>query len=123
MFPAKTIFWNSIACNVLKLTLDYVFRKAFLRKFIRFLAISSCSIETGAGIIDSDFYGSVKVVLYNLSDRKVKFETENKIAQVVFKKVECPAFTEVSDFNDSVTERNKHKMTPTEVRQENKFYK
>lgn len=84
----------------------------------------SRSIESGAGIIDSDFRGNVKVTLDNLSDRQNEFETRDRIAQIVFQKVESPNFVEVSDFNDSVTERNEQGFGSTEVRiKNNEFFK
>lgn len=99
----------------------------FKRVFYKNLSCSglpSRSIESGAGIIDSDFRGNVKVTLDNLSDRQNEFETRDRIAQIVFQKVESLNFVEVSDFNDSVTERNKQGFGSTEVRiKNNEFFK
>lgn len=74
-------------------------------------------IEPGACVIDSDFRGNVKVVLHNLFDRQAEFETGDRTAQVVFKKVECPTFSEVSNFDDFIIERNKHGFGSTEAKQ------
>lgn len=41
-------------------------------------------IDTLAGLIDSDFRGSVGVVLINLGDREVNFTAGQAIAQIVF---------------------------------------
>ena len=58
------------------------------------------SIECGGDVIDPDFRGSVNVILYNLSDKQVEFETGDIIAQVVFRKLKSAQLIEVSDFND-----------------------
>ena len=64
------------------------------------LSLSSLSIESGPGVIGSDFPGNVRVVLHNLSNKQVEHETDNRIAQVVFQKVKSPVLLEVSDFNN-----------------------
>lgn len=74
-------------------------------------------IEPGAGVIDSDFRGNVKVVLHNLFDRQAEFEPGDRTAQAVFKKVQCPTFAEVSNFDDFLIERNKHGFGSTEAKQ------
>ena len=77
--------------------------------------LSSRSIESSAGVIDSDFQRNVKVVFHNLSNKQVEFETGNRIAQVVFQKVKSPVLLEVSDFKD-FTERNKQGFGLAEAR-------
>ena len=61
--------------------------------------------------------------MHNFSDRQVEFETGDRIAQIVFQKVEPPTFVEVFDFRDCVTKRNEQGFGSTEVREQNEFYK
>ena len=63
-------------------------------------SLSLRSIECRGDVIDPDFRGSVNVILYNLSDKQVEFETGDIIAQVVFRKLKSAQLIEVSDFND-----------------------
>ena len=92
------------------------FKKIFCKIYYR-SGFSSRLLESGAGVIGSDFRGNVKVVLHNLSDWQVEFKTGDRIAQIAFQKVESPTFVEVSDFSDSVTERNEQGFRSTEVRE------
>ena len=40
-------------------------------------------IETGAGVIDSDYRGEIKVILYNHSDKDFKINSGDRIAQII----------------------------------------
>ena len=40
----------------------------------------------GEGIIDSDYRGNARVILYNFSDKRVEFNTGDRIAQILYKK-------------------------------------
>ena len=48
------------------------------------------------GTIDSDYRGEIKVILINLSNEDFYVKKGERIAQLVFKKVEQPNFIEVS---------------------------
>lgn len=45
--------------------------------------------------IDSGYSGSMTVFLFNFSKKYVKFEAGDKIAQIVFTKIETPEFEQV----------------------------
>lgn len=53
----------------------------------------------GTGIIDSEYRGNIKVVLYNGSDKHYEINKGDKIAQIVIKKVELVEFVDM--WNDS----------------------
>lgn len=59
-------------------------------------------IQVGAGVIDSDYTGEIKVVLFN-SDPNNSFviKAGDRIAQLVLEKIECPEVEEVSDLNNT----------------------
>jgi dUTP pyrophosphatase len=44
-------------------------------------------IETGAGVIDSDYTGEIKVILHNHSDVVFKYESGMRIAQILIQNV------------------------------------
>ena len=67
-------------------------------------SLSLKSIVLG-GIIDSDYRGNVRLILHNFSNKRVEFNTDDRIAQILFEKKESPKFVEVSNFEDFVTER------------------
>ena len=63
------------------------------------------SIHLGGGIVDSDYRENIRVILTNLSDRRVEFNAGDRIAQVLFENKEKVDFVEVSSFDDCFTER------------------
>ena len=48
---------------------------------------SKYSIHTGAGVIDADYRGPVKVLLFNLSGTEFKVEAGDRIAQLIVERV------------------------------------
>lgn len=48
---------------------------------------SKHSIDTGAGVIDADYRGPVKVLLFNLSDVDFKVEVGERVAQLIIERV------------------------------------
>lgn len=48
---------------------------------------SKHSIHTGAGVIDADYRGPVKVLLFNLSETEFKVEVGDRIAQLIIERV------------------------------------
>jgi len=56
------------------------------------------------GTIDADYRGEIKVILINLSEQEQEIKDGDRIAQMVFQKVEKIHFTEVDIISE--TERN-----------------
>ena len=54
-------------------------------------------IDTGAGVIDSDYRGPVGVVLFNHSDEDYEIKRGDRIAQLILEKIIIPEVTEVVD--------------------------
>lgn len=48
---------------------------------------SKHSIDTGAGVIDADYRGPVKVLLFNLSDTDFKVAVGERVAQLIVERV------------------------------------
>ena len=47
-------------------------------------------IDIGAGVIDEDFRGNVGIVLFNFSNHIFNVKKGDRIAQIIFEKIECP---------------------------------
>ncbi|MDU3458039.1 MAG: dUTP diphosphatase, partial [Peptoniphilus harei] len=61
-------------------------------------------LPNGIGTIDSDYRGELKVILINMSREDVVIEDGDRIAQVVFMKIETSELVEVEEISD--TERS-----------------
>lgn len=59
-------------------------------------------IDVGAGVIDADYRGEVRVLLFNNSDEDFKVNTGDRIAQLVLEKIVNPE-VEVLDSLDDTT--------------------
>lgn len=55
------------------------------------------SIEVGAGVVDSDYRGSINVILYNHSDEDFPIAVGDRIAQLLIEKVYFPELKQVQD--------------------------
>jgi dUTP pyrophosphatase len=54
------------------------------------------SIDIGAGVIDQDYRGELKVLLINNGTDTAIFHYGMRVAQIVFERIETPAFTQMS---------------------------
>ena len=61
-------------------------------------------LSVAGGVIDADYRGPVVVLLRNLSDEPYEFAAGDKIAQMIFEKIEQPRIDVVSEFS---RDRNK----------------
>lgn len=64
------------------------------------LAVRS-GIQTGAGVIDPDYTGELKVILFNHGGENFVIKRGDKIAQMILEKCETPLIEEVSVINDT----------------------
>jgi len=64
-------------------------------------------IDVGAGVIDRDYTGNVKVLLFNHSDIDFHVKQGNKIAQLICEVIKCPPLRELSIKDLENTERGK----------------
>ena len=58
-------------------------------------------IDVCAGVIDSDYRGEIKVLLYNTKDEPFEVNLGDRIAQIIFTRVEYFNFQVVSDLANS----------------------
>ena len=61
-------------------------------------------IDVMAGVIDPDYTGEIKVLLYNSSDIKFEIQRGDRIAQIIFEQFKYPNFSEVNEITE--TERS-----------------
>ncbi|KAK0618282.1 deoxyuridine 5'-triphosphate nucleotidohydrolase [Bombardia bombarda] len=59
-------------------------------------------IDTGAGVIDADYRGQVKVLLFNHSDVDFAVREGDRIAQLVLERIYTPEVLEAQELEDSV---------------------
>lgn len=56
-------------------------------------------IKIGGGVIDRDYTGAIKIILYNFSDKDYQVSTGDKIAQLICEKYIMPTIQEVNEIN------------------------
>ncbi|KAK1754913.1 dUTPase-like protein [Echria macrotheca] len=59
-------------------------------------------IDTGAGVIDADYRGQVKVLLFNHSDKDFEVAEGDRVAQLVLERIYTPDVVEVAELEESV---------------------
>ena len=59
-------------------------------------------IDVGAGVIDADYRGEVKVLLFNLSENEFKVNVGDRIAQLIIEKYTRTELEEVDDLDATV---------------------
>lgn len=60
------------------------------------------SIDVGAGVIDADYRGEVKVILFNQQDDDFEIKAGDRIAQMIIEKYTPTDLVEVQDLDDTV---------------------
>jgi dUTP pyrophosphatase len=63
---------------------------------------SKFMIDTGAGVIDADYRGTVFVLLFNLSDKDFQVEEGDRVAQLILERIYTPEVVEVTNLDDTV---------------------
>jgi dUTP pyrophosphatase len=63
-------------------------------------------IDVGAGVVDEDFRGNLRVVLLNHSDKAFNVSCGDRTAQLICEKIYYPKLKEVKRLNEA--ERNKY---------------
>jgi dUTP pyrophosphatase len=56
-------------------------------------------LTTGAGVIDSDYRGEVRVLLFNHGQQDVHLPASSRIAQLILEKITTPDVIEVDDLD------------------------
>ena len=64
------------------------------------LAVKHC-INVGAGVIDPDYTGEIKVVLFNHGENDFEIKKGDRIAQLILERCETPPIEEISIIEDT----------------------
>ena len=59
------------------------------------------AIHVGAGVVDADYRGEVKVLLFNHSDEAFEVKEGDRIAQMIIEKYTMTALEEVQDLSET----------------------
>ncbi|KAH7417059.1 deoxyuridine 5'-triphosphate nucleotidohydrolase [Cadophora sp. MPI-SDFR-AT-0126] len=59
-------------------------------------------IDTGAGVIDADYRGQVKVLLFNHGEKDFEVKEGDRVAQLVLERIYTPEVLEVKELEESV---------------------
>lgn len=59
-------------------------------------------IDTGAGVIDADYRGQVKVLLFNHAEADFEIKEGDRIAQLILERIYTPEVVEVQELAESV---------------------
>lgn len=70
-------------------------------------------IDTGAGVVDYDYRGSVGVVLFNHSEQDFEIKRGDRVAQLILEKISMADIVEVDELDD--TERGERGYGSTGV--------
>jgi dUTP pyrophosphatase len=60
------------------------------------------NVHVQAGVVDSDYRGVVKVLLYNASSRHVGFMAGVSVCQLIMERIQLPDLERVDNFNVSI---------------------
>lgn len=64
--------------------------------------LSQHFIDTGAGVIDADYRGQVKILLFNHADTDFPVSEGDRVAQLVLERIYTPNVVEVTELEESV---------------------
>ncbi|KAK1926701.1 dUTPase-like protein, partial [Papiliotrema laurentii] len=59
-------------------------------------------VETGAGVIDSDYRGPLMVLLFNHSDSDFEIKEGDRIAQLILERISIPVIRQVETLDETV---------------------
>ncbi|KAH8924006.1 deoxyuridine 5'-triphosphate nucleotidohydrolase [Atractiella rhizophila] len=59
-------------------------------------------ITTGAGVVDEDYRGEVRVLLFNLATESFSIKRGDRIAQLVLERIYTPEVVEVQELSETV---------------------
>jgi dUTP pyrophosphatase len=58
------------------------------------------SIDVLAGVVDSSYRDTIKVIIFNHSDSVFEIKIGNRIAQLIFERIYIPELEVITDFNE-----------------------
>lgn len=106
MYPDETTWINTgVALNMGELCAIVLMRSG--------LANSGLALGNAVGLIDGDYQGEIKVFIKNNSQRPIKINNRDRIAQLLILKPYIPIFKIVDNFSPSTRGENGFGSTET----------
>jgi deoxyuridine 5'-triphosphate nucleotidohydrolase len=63
-------------------------------------------LHVGAGVIDRDYTGEVKILLINISNDQIDIDENERVAQLIIMKIDIPCIVEVEELTDTIRGSN-----------------
>lgn len=63
---------------------------------------SKHGIDTGAGVIDADYRGPVKVLLFNFGEKEFEINEGDRVAQLIVERIYTPEVVVVEELEETV---------------------
>lgn len=104
-FAARCVTLEPGPTRSVETDLGFCFSKKYMARIYLRSSLSLQSVLIGGGVVDSNYRGNTRVIMTNLSDRTIEFETGDRIAQVLFMAKEEAELEEVSSLDDFQTDR------------------
>lgn len=83
--------------------------------------LAAKNIHVGAGVVDADYRGTLKVILLNLSEKDFKIKVHHWIAQLIVEQIDMSEIKEVQDLNE--TKQGSKGLGSTVISQPNDYKK
>ena len=99
VFSARCVTLEPGVTRSIETDIGLKFSKKYMARVYPCSGLSLAPAMLGGGVIDSDFWGIIYVILTNLSKRTIEIETGERIAQMLFLKKEEIEFIEVNEFD------------------------
>ena len=64
-------------------------------------SLASRGIDIGGGVVDGDYRGEIKVILYNRGEEQMKFAAGDRVAQIILEKYEGVPVKRVEELSES----------------------
>lgn len=72
-------------------------------------------IDVGAGVIDADYRGPVRVILFNHTDESFEVKAGDRIAQLILLKIAMPDVLEVDDLDLTIRDADDFNSTSSNL--------
>ena len=96
LFAAESKILQPVSCNAVSLELNKEIPKRFFGKiYLRSGLLLNHFVSCDGGVIDSDYRGIIKFIMTNQSQLPYEVSIGQRIAQIIFYKIEKVTFTEV----------------------------
>ena len=101
LYALENVLLNPNQSELIKTGISLSIPKGYFGKIEDRSSLGKKGLKTLGGVIDSGYRGEVKVIMRNLSNKKVIIEKKTKIAQLIIIKIETPTIEEVKELDNT----------------------